>query len=193
MSAKLGICVGHSRKMNGVTEGGAVSVGRVNEHTYNSDLAAKIHKILTKWGIDSFIVSEYQGSGYTAAQKWLASYLKSREANAAIELHFNSAESESATGHEWLFWASSKNGRLLAKDLDASMLEMFPDFKQRGIKPKGNGDRGAEFLKLTNCPAVICEPFFGSNPDDWQEIAIDKKDDLALAIATGIRHYLSQA
>lgn len=185
---KVGICIGHSRKTNGRTEGGAVSVGEVNEHTYNSELAKLILDHLSEMGIEAFIVSEYQGSGYTDAQKWLASYLKSRGATLAIELHFNSSDSPSATGHEWLFWASSTKGRLLAKDLDASMLEMFPDFKQRGIKPKGPGDRGAEFLKLTHCPAVIAEPFFGSNPEDW-ELAVSRKDQIAQAIAIGLRHY----
>lgn len=184
---KVGICIGHSRKTNGRTEGGAVSVGGVNEWTYNSELAKLILDHLSEMGIEAFIVSEYQGSGYTDAQKWLASYLKSRGATVAIELHFNSA-SASATGHEWLFWASSTKGRQLAKDLDSAMLEMFPDFKQRGIKPKGSGDRGAEFLKLTHCPSVIAEPFFGSNPEDWK-LATEKKHQIAQAIAIGLRHY----
>lgn len=185
---KVGICIGHSRKINGRTEGGAVSVVGVSEHAYNSEIAKLILDRLSEFGIEGFIVSEYQGNGYTAAQKWLASYLKSRGATVAIELHFNQAESDTATGHEWLFWASSGKGRELAKDLDASMLSEFPGFRQRGIKPKGHGDRGAEFLKLTHCPAVIAEPFFGSNPDDWQEVAVEKRR-LANAIAEGLRQF----
>lgn len=188
--SRIGICVGHSRKLNGVTEGGSVSVGRVNEHAYNRELALMIEAKLDDFKIPCFIVASYQGNGYTAAQKWLAGHLKEKGATAAIELHFNHADSVTATGHEFLFWASSKNGRTLAKELDASMLEMFPDFKQRGIKPKGSGDRGAEFLKLTHCPAVISEPFFGSNPEDWK-LATEKKAEIALAIAVGIKHYVS--
>lgn len=189
--SRVALCVGHSRKINGKIEGGAVSVGRVNEHTYNRELALMIEAQLDGMGIPSFIVASYQGNGYTAAQKWLASHLKEQGATAAIELHFNSADASSATGHEWLFWASSKKGRLLAGELDDSMLEMFPDLNRRGIKPKGSGDRGAEFLKLTHCPAVIAEPFFGSNPEDWK-LAVEKKADIALAMATGIRKYLAQ-
>lgn len=189
---KVALCVGHSRRIGGRVEGGAVSVGNVSEHSYNKDLAEKIKHWLDEFGIPSIIVSNYAGSGYTAAQKWLAGYLKEEGVTAAVELHFNSSDNPTATGHEWLFWASSSKGRILAKELDASMLEMFPDFKQRGIKPRGSGDRGAEFLKLTHCPSVIAEPFFGSNREDWEEIAIRKKEDLALAIAMGIRHYAPQ-
>ncbi len=190
---KLALCVGHSRKINGRTEGGAVSVAGVNEWAYNSELARLILDHLSEMGIEAFIVSEYQGNGYTAAQKWLASYIKSRGATVAVEAHFNSSDNPSATGHETLFWASSVKGRQLAKDVDSAMLEMFPDFKQRGIKPKGSGDRGAEFLKLTSCPSIILEPFFGSNPEDWAEIAVKGKQNLALAIATGLKHYRAHA
>ena len=185
---KVAICLGHSRKINGRIEGGAVSVAGVSEHKFNSELAPLILDHLSSFEIEAFIVSEYEGGGYTAAQKWLASYIKSRGATVAIELHFNSA-SPAATGHEWLFWASSANGRRLAKELDESMLEMFPDFKRRGVKALGSSDRGGEFLKLTHCPAVIAEPFFGSNHEDWREIGVNGKQNLAQAIAIGLRKY----
>lgn len=188
---KVALCIGHSRKIAGKPEGGAVSVGKVNEHTYNLDLAKRVQLWLSDFDIDSFIVSEYEGNGYTSAQKWLASHIKAKGATVSIELHFNSADSPTATGHEWLFWSSSKKGRILAKELDLMMLEMFPDFKKRGIKPIGGDQRGGAFLRLTHCPAVICEPFFGSNREDW-ELATDKKEDLAQAIALGIRHYIPQ-
>jgi N-acetylmuramoyl-L-alanine amidase len=168
-----------------------VSVGGVSEHTYNSNLAKQVLEHLSEWGIPCFIVDRYEGNGYTAAMKWLASYLKSRGATVAVELHFNMTDNSSASGNEWLFWASSESGRRLAKALDESMSETFPDAVRRGIKPKGHGDRGAEFLKLTYCPAVICEPFFGSNPGDWEEIAVRRQSNLALVVATGIRDYLA--
>lgn len=166
-----------------------MSVTGVQEHAYNSALAKDIKSELDRMGIASFIVESYEGSGYTAAQKWLASYLKSKGATLAIELHFNSSDNDDATGHEWLYWNTSKNGKRLAESLDANHLEMFPDFKRRGIKALGNSDRGAEFLKLTNCPAVIAEPFFGSNVRDWQH-ADASQANIALAIAIGIKQYL---
>jgi N-acetylmuramoyl-L-alanine amidase len=52
------------------------------------------------------------------------------------------------------------------------------------------GERGGEFLKLTHCPAVIAEPFFGSNPQEWQT-ASSSVSAIAEAMATGIIDYLT--
>lgn len=190
MSAPLiAICVGHSRQIKGKTEGGAVSVGGVSEHSYNYDLAQIIRSELSKMVIASFIVSEYKGAGYTAAQKWLSGYIKGLGATLALELHFNSA-APSAEGHEWLHWATSKNGQKLATAISVEFSEEFPDRKKRGVKPIGSADRGGEFLKLTHCPAVICEPFFGSNQNEWR-FAEANQSKIGLVIAKGIRDYLS--
>lgn len=190
MSHLVALCVGHSRQIHGRIEGGAVSVGGVSEHSYNTGLARLIQSQLAARGVSSFIVESYEGSGYTSAQKWLGEHLKAKGATLAIELHFNSSENDSATGHEWLFWASSVKGKKLAGYLDFSHREKLPTLKARGTKPKGNGDRGGEFLRFTHCPSVIAEPFFGSNPLDWG-LADKDKEQFALASAEGIIDYLA--
>jgi N-acetylmuramoyl-L-alanine amidase len=139
--------------------------------------------------IPSIIISRYEGNGYGAAQRWLAGRLRELSATAAIELHFNSDDSPEATGHEWLHWHSSKEGKRLAGCLDAEMCLCLPGIRRRGLKLKVRGDKGAEFLKLTHCPAVIAEPFFGSNPSDWKT-ACDKRDCIARAIAEGVAEWL---
>ena len=185
----VAICVGHSRKINGHPEGGAVSVGGVSEWTYNKELAGMIRDILAQARVDSRIYSEYEGGWYGTAQRWLASVLRLDNATLAIELHFNCSDSPSATGHEWLYWGTSKSGKRLAECLSAEMCLSLPELKARGIKPKTASDRGAEFLKGTHCPAVIAESFFGSNTHDW-EIAVSRKQSLARAIAQGILEYM---
>jgi N-acetylmuramoyl-L-alanine amidase len=60
----------------------------------------------------------------------------------------------------------------------------------RGIKAKVSGERGGEFLKLTHCPAVIAEPFFGDNAQEWQT-ASSSVSAMAEAMATGICDYLT--
>lgn len=185
----VGLCIGHSRQVNGRTEGGAESITGTQEHAYNSALAIDIKRELSDLGVQSFIVSKYQGNGYTAAQRWLASELKSRGATIALELHFNSSDNDDATGHEWLYWKTSAKGENLAACLNIAHFEMFPELKMRGIKALGNSDRGAEFLKLTSMPAVICEPFFGSNLSDWNH-ADSAQALIAQAIAVGITAYL---
>jgi len=57
------------------------------------------------------------------------------------------------------------------------------------VKLRFPGDRGSEFLHGTHCPSVICEIGFGSNQKDW-DIMVDKKNEIARAIAHGIMDYL---
>lgn len=43
--------------------------------------------------------------------------------------------------------------------------------------------------RLTHCPAVICEPFFGTNHGDWLT-AKAKQARIAKAMAEGIMEFL---
>ena len=181
---KIAICVGHSRKINGRTEGGAISVDGTSEWEYNSGLADMISDQLDTLGHQVGIIDDYQGSGYTAAMEWVADQVEEWDADCAIELHFNSA-TPLGNGHEWLHWATSSRGKALAAHVEAAVIEAVPELRQRGVKAKGKGDRGGAFLRVTHCPALIAEPFFGSNEEDWQ-IAIEKKVAIAKAIAHGI-------
>ena len=185
----VAICVGHSRHIGGKRDGGAVSVGGVSEWAFNRDLAFQIDRILREKGVQSFVIDDYKGSGYTDSMKWLASEIKGKHATLAVELHFNAATG-TAKGHEWLFWQTSKGGKALASALRGAYEEAFPLSVNRGIKAKVSGERGGEFLKLTHCPAVICEPFFGDNPGEWQT-ASSSMTAMAEAMATGITDYLT--
>lgn len=159
----IALCVGHSRP----GDSGAVSAGGISEHAFNCRIAAAVASILTARGVDCIVLTAYQGQSYGAAMKWLAERLRQAKATCAVELHFNAADNATASGHEWLYWYSSNNGRLLAKLLNQCMQEAFPTLPARGILGRGPKDRGADFLRLTPCPAVIAEPFFGSTESDW--------------------------
>jgi N-acetylmuramoyl-L-alanine amidase len=185
MNPLIALCIGHSRLVNSRPEGGAVSTGGKSEWEYNCGLALMVQGLLNTAGIKSKVYNLYHGDGYGAAQRWLAATLKADKATLAVELHFNAA-GPTATGHEWLYWESSKNGKALAGAIDGKMRANVPELTARGIKPKTSADRGAEFLRGTHCPACIAEPFFGSNASDWQ-IATSKKMAIAESIAAGIR------
>jgi len=176
----IAICVGHSRP----NDSGAASVTGVTEWDYNSELADMIGDRLSS---PYKIYSTYCGSNYWSAMRWLAKKLKKDKVDAAIELHFNAATPK-ATGHEWLYWNTSQNGRLFARALRDSFEDCFPQLRSRGIKPKQKGSRGAGFLRLTHCPAVIAEPFFGTNNEDF-DLALNSKEGIALSIAGGIELY----
>jgi N-acetylmuramoyl-L-alanine amidase len=185
----IALCIGHSRIIKGRRDGGAVMVDGTNEWSYNLGLADGILAVLRNHRIQGVVIDRYEGNGYGAAQRWLAAHLKTLAVDGAVELHFNSSDNASATGHEWLYWHSSTRSRSLASNIDAEMALAVPELRTRGIKSKTAADRGAEFLSGTHCPAVIAEPFFGSNPRDC-EIAIRKKESIARAIAEGILSWL---
>lgn len=193
MSAQptVALCVGHSRKINGRRDGGASSVGAVSEWRYNCALADMIGAHLTRNRLRWFILDDYAGQGYAAAMRWVADQLAARGADVAVELHFNAASSPAARGHEWLYWHTSKAGKRLAESIEYEFrLQLPPNLiPDRGAKPVESFGRGSEFVRRTHCPAVIAEPFFGSNDDDWK-LASTNQDKIAIAIANGIDEWL---
>ena len=160
-------------------------MGGVNEWNYNRKLGQLILADLQDRGFEAMLVDSYAQAGYGRAMELLAASLKSRKVELAVELHFNSADTASATGHEWLYWQTSVPGRALAQCLDRRMVETFPEHKRRGLRPISGNERGGTFLRKLSCPAVICEPFFGSNPLDWK-LATAHRDLLARVITDGI-------
>lgn len=169
----IAICVGHSRKINGRYDGGAYSPSLdINERDFNLKVASQLVDMLKDRGIRSKVFDHYNGNGYGAAMSDVAKQVKEARASLAIELHFNSASPE-ANGHEWLYWHSSEIGKKIAAKFDIEFCKAFPTIKKRGFKAITKKDRGAKFLELTHCPAVILEPFFGSSTQDCAKISIE--------------------
>ena len=50
------------------------------------------------------------------------------------------------------------------------MSASFPDMKARGAKPRTRNQRGSYLLRKVRPVAVIAEPFFGSNEEEWDMI-----------------------
>lgn len=160
---KVALCVGHSRS----GDSGAVATNGLSEHKFNKARAVAVKSLLENKGIEAHVIDYYQGGGYSSAMQWLANHLRKKEYTLAVEFHFNSA-SPSAKGFEYLFWHKSKVGILVAKEFQKNHLNYFPDAYDRGIEPLGDEahERGVLFTSLTHCPAVILEPFFGSNKSE---------------------------
>jgi N-acetylmuramoyl-L-alanine amidase len=166
----IALCIGHSRTINGRYDGGAFSPFlEKNERDFNLEVAALVARNLDRMGEDCRIISDYKGAGYSAAMRDVASQVRGIHASLAVELHFN-ASSPSANGHEWLHWHASPVGKKLAQVFHDCFAEDFPNIKSRGIKPLAAGSRGSEFVRLTHCPAILTEPFFGTNTKDCSQI-----------------------
>lgn len=186
-TAMIAICVGHSR----YGDNGAVSVGGVTEHAFNSGVAKELRLMLAERQIDSVVIDDYEGRNYSEAISWVAGRVKSLGATLAIELHFNSATA-SAHGYEFLCWGTSVKGRKLALAFADAYRDLFPQAtarRDRGTYPVSSSARGAQFLRKTHCPALICEPFFGSNQHEWT-IARNDPARIAEAYADAIENFL---
>ncbi len=182
----IGICVGHSRP----NDSGALSITGVNEWLFNVRVAALLKKHLYDEGISSIVYDEYEGSGYSNAMSWVGRKMEEDKVTAAIELHFNSA-SPTASGCEMLYYHNSESGRRLASSLQIEVITEY-NTKNRGIKPLKRFSRGGGFLVKTKCPAVICEPFFGSNEREWNMFS-SSRNLLARTYARGIKNFLSKS
>ena len=158
---KVAICVGHSR----LNDAGAKSVGGVSEWEFNNAVAIFLNEKLKERGIASEVVNDYPFRTYRKAMAWVRE--RTWVFDAVIELHFNSFSNSAAKGFEYLYCAGSENGERLAQSFVDQHSATIPGQVDRGAKPISTGERGNLFLIKTKPPAVICEPFFGSNPTEW--------------------------
>ena len=188
---KVAICIGHSRHVLGRFDGGAISVGDVPERTFNSELAGRFQDKLKAYGISSVVFDDYAGNGYSSAMQDVANKVKSYGADLAFELHFNSSDSPQSNGYEYLCHYKSDGGRRLATLLLSEHGRKFPAFKARGVVPIDSNGRGFAFLQKTLCPAVICEPFFGSNQKEWDTYS-KSLDTLAEVYADAVYKYFAK-
>lgn len=133
------------------------------------------------------------------------------EADFAIESHFNGSSNPKASGCETLYFSIpivgghrfSAEGKKLAECIQESTLFQLRNasIKDRGAKGMANILRvynGVEtvpryaFLTKTKMPAVICEPFFLTSPEDCFGLMKDREKEierLARGVVDGILLY----
>jgi N-acetylmuramoyl-L-alanine amidase len=184
---KLAIVVGHTNADKGAS---SVTLGQP-EYTWNSHLATLIEAVNTNHEIKTFFRDNGGIPGaYAAADNW--------GSNAAIELHYNSADSMSATGTGILYFAGSTRGRRLAsllfEEIDAVLgLGEWPSGTGGVVTPfqaSGQQMRGNRSLSAGQAPAALIEPFFGSNPSD-SATAQANKSALAGAIVKAAERFFA--
>lgn len=181
---KVAICVGHGR----LGDRGAYSVGGVSEWRYNSKVAKILATKLKQRRICSTIIEAYPVQNYAGAMDWLAKEIDKHDVDIAIELHFNSFDSSSAEGYEYLYYEKSAEGKRLALCMHKAHKSISPTQIDRGPKAIGRQGRGGRFLYTVTPPAVITEPFFGSNLKEWLHLG-QRPDVLAEIYAEGIAKY----
>lgn len=179
----VGIFVGHSR----IGDRGAVSVDGIAEWTYNRAVCTELMRELHRRDLTVEIFWAYKGNSYGAAMQWLAQEAPKRGVTLGLELHFNSG---GGTGHEMLCFNADQQIRStkFAQCVSTSLAEEWPEGANRGVK---SAVRGRPFVSNFEFPAIIVEPFFGDNPNDWARWK-DKQSELAAIYANGIVRFLEQ-
>lgn len=108
-----------------------------------------------------------------------------------ISIHCNGFYSTAAKGTETLYHAGSVNGKRLAKCVHKQIIDSITidgkPIADRGIK---EDDRGLAVLRGTDCPAVLVETAFITNPDEEKVLSSRMGQySFASAIARGVTDY----
>lgn len=156
---KIGLIIGHNARAQGAV--------RVTDKRTEHDWCGLLAAMILSLDRDRYqIISRPPGLAYI--REIAAAYGAADRTGVAatIELHFNSAASELATGTETLS-SGTKGSLRLAGLVQQAQLRAL-GLRDRGVKIIGRRDRGGESLFAGKAPAILIEPYFGSRRLDCQ-------------------------
>ena len=176
---KIAIVVGHNERAQG-----AVSVDGTSEFTRNSRLAEMIRDHDAR---EVGIFFRTPGGGYSREIDRVYASVNEANPKCSIELHFNGGPPR-ARGAETLS-SGTRKSMLLAREVHSRYVRVM-DNGDRGIKARARHERGGRSLWQGRAPAILTEPFFGSNAEDWRR-ANARMDQLAEAIYRGAMAFIN--
>jgi len=179
-SLKYLVCldVGHGGKDPGVTN------GNYFEKDYVLKVANFTMDLLAGDNIPVFM-TRYNDSFLTLSKR--TEIANNAQSTIFVSLHFNGAKDPSAHGIETFHFPGSKQGKILASNIQSKMIQTL-DGRDRGVK-------SANFLVLrqTTMPAVLVEPAFITNEKEKNLIiSRDFQLDCARAITNGILSFIRE-
>lgn len=184
MSKKVLLDPGHGGK-----DPGAVSANGVQEKDLNLQIALKIFDFL-KDDFGVWLTRDRDKELSLRERVWLEHMLRP---DVFLSIHCNSSQNPSANGFEVWVWKNSKNGIILAENIQRCIAETGL-IKTRGIMVSDDDpetwQRRLTVLADTRAPACLVECGFISNNHDL-EVLLQKQDQIAQAIALGVRTYAS--
>ena len=172
-AARLAIIVGHTEASPGAS---ALPPIDRNEYPFNSDIAKLMEQAARDRGIAARTFFR-DGVGIHGAYRAAVAY----EADAIIELHFNSFDNSTVRGTETLYSDANEHSARLAELVQQAMVRVFDRSGRadRGVKMPGPRQRGYTNVTASpGVPSVLVEPFFGSNAADCR-LAADNMSDYA--------------
>ncbi len=157
--SKIALVIGHNARAQGAIR---ATDGRT-EYDWNTDLANALRDAAP--GVYT-VIRRTAGTGEIGRAY---AQVNASGAAASVELHFNSVATPQATGTETL--TSGTTGSLrLARLIQPAMVGAL-GLRDRGlitIRKDAADARGKASLWTGRPPAVLLEPYFGSNPTDCQ-------------------------
>ena len=168
---------GHS----GACEPGACAAG-VTEADVALAIAEQLSHLLLAAGHS--ILMTRSGDCPLTGLKWRAQLANCWNASLFISIHANSFSDPSAHGSEVFYFEGSRYGRTLARLIQAELVGRL------GTANRGFKQQRFTVLKETDCPAVLVETAFLSNPDDRALLTDpDQQQQFAQAIAAAVARF----
>jgi N-acetylmuramoyl-L-alanine amidase len=164
---KCALVVGHKPSSAGACN----QTYRICEYEFNSNLIDSIRTSLVDaidpdGGIEIIKV-------YRDTYRGLPFEINKLNPDFVVSFHCN-AFNKKASGTETLYYRSSKRGEQIADIFQNNMVRAL-GLPNRGIKPKGSEDRGGYLLRYTNAPAVLIEPIFIDNDNDFEQFTMKRQ------------------
>lgn len=181
---------------HGGSDPGKIGCNQILEKNINLAITLKCKTFLEKQNIRVILTRDADQGLYadTDTNKKASDMKKRRllmeqeEVSLAVSIHQNSYPNEQVFGAQVFYYTNSEQGKLLANNIQTSLQAVNPE-NTRQIKPSSD----YYILKAANCPVVICECGFLSNPEESAKLNSEEyQDKVAKAIATGILSYLFQ-
>jgi len=182
---------------HGGADPGKVGQSGSLEKEINLSVALKLRELLERDGIQVVLTRETDDGLYSAdAQN------KKREDMAArvqriseaqpefvVSIHQNSYPTAECKGAQMFYYKGSEESRKLAELLQTSFLNVLQDGNKR--QAKENTDY--YLLRKTECPIVIAECGFLSNPSEEALLKTEEyQEKVAEALYLGIKQYISE-
>ncbi len=178
---RIAIDPGHS----GPCEPGACAAG-VTEADVVLAIAKKLSELLLAAGHS--IMMTRSGDCPLTGLKWRAQLANCWRADLFLSIHANSYSDPAAHGSEVYYYPGSGRGLTLARLIQAELVGR--------LRTANRGEKQGSFtvLKLTNCPAVLVETAFLSNPDERKLLTEpDSQQIIAEAIAEAVARYPTES
>lgn len=176
-NTKLAIVIGHNDEAQGAVRG---DTGET-EYSFNGRIALLMEEYArVKYpDLETRVFRRVPMGSYSREINRVYDEVDAWGAHLSMELHFNGAASEAATGSETL--TSGTPASMAAAMAVQQEVVNALDLRDRGVKTRREG-RGAGALMSGRAPAILVEPFFGSSPKG-QKATDEDHEEKALAMA----------